>query len=126
MAWIQSLRNETKSEPLRLALDDVTCVITRGNTNPVEDTKTVLEDEVNELQKGNNAEEDSEATTETVIDQVAIVDMPAEALPCPSELKGEDSLMLSSKDDSYWSPSSGPRLLSNLFFISTLLSVLLH
>lgn len=42
----------------------------------------------------------------TEIDQVALVNLPVDTLPCPSELNGEDSLMLSSKDENYWrSPS---------------------
>lgn len=49
----------------------------------------------------------------TEIDQVVLVNLPVDTLPCPSELNGEDSLMLSSKDENYWRSASGATVVSS-------------
>lgn len=67
-----------------------------------------------------------EPTVQPVIaNQVTVVDMPADSLPCPRELvqNREDSLMLSSKDESYWLPSSSFKVLSNLALVLTLVMI---
>lgn len=147
MSWIQTLRNETKSEPLRLALDDVTCSPhpdkTENNSNEViseipepaklSNTGQVYEIESNSEVLANNEENDDpssqykiEPTVQPVIaNQVSLIDMPLEAMPCPSELvqKGEDSLMLSSKDESYWQSSSSFKTLTSFTLPLTLVLI---
>lgn len=150
LSWIQSLRNETKSEPLRSALDDVTCTLNAGNKvenagennqayndAKVSKTEQLFEIETNSevLQQDANDEEIYEDTNQykfeptvqpVVINQVPVVSLPIEALPCPRELRyGEDSLMLSSKDESYWQSSTSTRYLSSLslVIVLTLISV---
>lgn len=49
----------------------------------------------------------------TEIDQVVLINLPVDTLPCPSELNGEDSLMLSSKDENYWRSASGTTVMSS-------------
>ncbi|KAJ2951618.1 hypothetical protein O0L34_g13775 [Tuta absoluta] len=114
LSWIQVLRNETKSEPLRLALDDVTCM--RRENNVIDDAKGN-----NDFQKdGTESIEDfvdsMESTAEPIVNQLVLVDMPPESLPCPRELTGEDSLMLSAKDDTY-NPNSSHQIVSNMCLV---------
>lgn len=146
LSWIHVLRNETKSEPLRLALDDVTCVPNKPNDTPTNEisSQTNAEKKENQLEVAANSDvfqqdandEESyeeaspaykyEATVSTVtFDQVVLLDMPIEALACRNELSqnGEDSLMLSSKDESYWRPSSSFRILSNLSLVLTFVTI---
>ncbi|CAH2090545.1 unnamed protein product [Euphydryas editha] len=146
LSWIQSLRNDTKSEPLRMALDEVTCIQNNGKQ---EATKIFNEDIVKEVkspksentfeidsnsgvsQQDENDEEfyvdpnpsyKFETTIKPITNEIALVEIPAESLPCPGELiqNGEDSLMLSSKDENYWQPSSSLKILSNLSLVLTL------
>lgn len=148
LSWIQILRNETKSEPLRLALNDVTCSPSPERTentsneviseNPkiIKPVKTgAYEIEANSEVITNNDEDDDassqykmEPTVQPVLaNQIAIVDMPIEAMPCPSELvqKGEDSLMLSSKDESYWQPSSSYKITTTFSLTLTLVLIVI-
>ncbi|XP_049875593.1 connectin-like [Pectinophora gossypiella] len=105
LSWIQTLRNETKSEPLRLALEDVTCILTDANEiNNGKEVNDALADG-NEAQSASD-DDQAEPTAQPIVNQLVIVDMPTEALPCPRQLTGEDSLMLSSKDESYGNSSS--------------------
>ncbi|KAJ8719790.1 hypothetical protein PYW08_011965 [Mythimna loreyi] len=121
LSWIQILRNETKSEPLRMALDGVTCVINPDETvestsndmisafNDPKPSKSeqLYEIETNSdiLQQDANDEELYEDTNQykfeptvqpVVANQLTVVNMPADSFPCPRELSrsGEDSLML--------------------------------
>ncbi|XP_038212644.1 connectin-like [Zerene cesonia] len=147
LSWIQVLRNETKSEPLRQALDEVTCIpnvrenidnALNPKSNDGKDLKTDLDvdaDDDSFQQDGNEDEAYSEANgaykleDEKSINQVVLVDMPPESLPCPGQLgqNGEDSLMLSSKDENYWQSSSSVKLVSSVFVIfTTLLLNLFH
>lgn len=150
LSWIQVLRNETKSEPLRMALDGFTCVMSTSET--VESTSNDVTSAFNDpipskseqlyeietnadvLQQDANDEELYEDTNQykfeptvqpVVANQLTIVNMPVESLPCPRELvrSGEDSLMLSSKDENYWQSSTSIRILPKLFFVLTLLSI---
>ncbi|XP_026493918.2 connectin-like [Vanessa tameamea] len=150
LSWIQLLRNETKSEPLRIAIDDVTCVPNTaknvGASNDltgdiVQDQKSLKTENLFELesssdvfqQDGNDEElygESNpsykfEATLKPIPNQIALVDIPTESLPCPGELiqNGEDSLMLSSKDESYWQPNSSLKILSSLSLVLTLVII---
>ncbi|CAK1582563.1 unnamed protein product [Parnassius mnemosyne] len=130
LSWIQSLQNETRSEPVRLALRGVTCTFAKQanlhhqlklNTN--DDTLDKVEDvfEVatsSDLLQQNYEEsyEDNplykfDRTEKPVTDELVLVDISVESLPCPGEtlLKSEDSLMLSAKDESYWLQSSSTR-----------------
>ncbi|XP_052748608.1 connectin-like [Galleria mellonella] len=140
LIWIQVLRNETTSEPLKSALDDVTCMIDAGDkfTRPTkavdfnDNTKTdglleiisnsdVLNQEINE-DEGVNRLHKIETTVQPFESQLTVVNIPVESLSCANKLaqNSEDSLMLSSKDESYWKNSSF-KLLSNLYLVSTLL-----
>ncbi|XP_045773978.1 connectin-like [Maniola jurtina] len=150
ISWIQVLRNETKSEPLRLALDEVTCITNNINTNNKntnannEDVtnkeKTInnentfeVEPEGEVLQQDGNEEElysgspsyKYEDAVNPIGNQVVVVDIPPENLRCAGEViqNGEDSLMLSSKDESYWQPNSSLKILSNLSLVFTLVTV---
>ncbi|XP_026730968.1 connectin-like [Trichoplusia ni] len=149
LSWIQVLRNETKSEPLKMALDEVTCVLNAGknvvatsndvNTafNDAKPSKSeqLYEIETNsEVQQDVNEEElyeDSnqykfEPTVQQVAEnQLTIVNMPIESLPCPRELvrSGEDSLMLSSKDESYWQSSSSSQMMAQFSLVFLLLCI---
>ncbi|CAH3977798.1 unnamed protein product [Pieris brassicae] len=136
LSWIQVLRNETKSEPLRQALDEVTCIpnipenVDNGmNTNDKLQTDLFDADsEGDSLQQDENDDETYDAKNEDdkLENQVVLVDMPSETLPCPGQLghNGEDSLMLSSKDENYWQQSSSVKALSNCFLL--ILTILLH
>ena len=67
-----------------------------------------------------------EPTVQPILaNQLTIVNMPVETLPCPREVvrSGEDSLMLSSKDESYWQSNASIQILPKLFFVLTLLSI---
>ncbi|XP_063828419.1 connectin-like [Ostrinia nubilalis] len=135
LSWIQMLRNESKSEILRAALDDVTCVLEKVDRSPndvnFDVPKSLYELVTNNAPQDPNYEtfyeETSQAFKETtaqpvVKSQISIFDVPIETLPCPSELvqNKEDSLMLSSKDESYWQPGSSCSVLSSLTLIVTL------
>lgn len=148
LTWIQVLRNDTKSDPLRTAIDDVTCIpkpIDRVDTtktaNPelyTDETKTehFYEIETNSevfQQVGNDEEYDDpnkykqETTTQSIItNQLSIVSVPPELLLCSNELveNAEDSLMLSSKHESYWRPNLSNKLLSNLSLMVILIVIL--
>lgn len=132
-----------------MALDEVTCVLNAGKNIPAtsNDVNTALNDakpskseqlyeiETNsEVQQDVNEEElyeDSnqykfEPTVQQVVEnQLTIVNMPIESLPCPRELvrSGEDSLMLSSKDESYWQSSSSSQILSQFFLVFLLICI---
>lgn len=123
----------------------MTCVPNKPNDTPTNEisSQTNAEKKENQLEAANsdvfqqdaNDEESYEeastaykyeATVSTVtFDQVVLLDMPIEALACRNELSqnGEDSLMLSSKDESYWRPSSSFRILSNLSLVLTLVTI---
>ncbi|XP_013145551.1 PREDICTED: connectin-like [Papilio polytes] len=125
LIWLLTLRNETKSEPLKLALNTITCTFDRNEDNLKEkDVKDNIE-KVFEL--GTNGDVFQRADDELYADnplykldtternissEVVLVDVPIEMLPCPGEKlpKGEDSLMLSSKDESYWQSNSSIKL----------------
>lgn len=150
LSWIQVLRNETKSEPLRIALDSVTCVMSTDETVESTSNKVIsgfndpkpskseqlydIEANAEVLQQDANDEELYEDTNQykfeptlqpVVSNQLIIVNMPVETLPCPRQLvrSGEDSLMLSSKDENYWQSNISIRILPKWFFILTLLSI---
>lgn len=149
LSWIQLLRNETKSEPLRMALDEVTCFQNHGkpeakndfNEDLVKEVKSMKSENLFEIesnsdisQQDENDEElyvdpnpsyKSETTIKPITNEIALVDIPTESLLCPSELiqNGEDSLMLSSKDENYWQPNSSLKILSNLFLVLTLVII---
>lgn len=123
------LRNETKSEPLRLALDDVTCIL--EETNDVNKEKPILEIVANDESQNDEYTDTNvikEATVQPIESQVSIVDMPAEALPCPSELtqNSEDSLMLSSKVEGFWGQSSSVKVTIDLSVFLLCILVVRH
>ncbi|XP_013184554.2 connectin [Amyelois transitella] len=142
ISWIQILRNETKSEPLKAALDDVTCMLqnsekieTTNQLNEVADTKdsdpdSLLVSNIDVLQQDgfeedydeNNKSFKSEPTVQPVIaNEVFVVNVPPESLVCTRDSQNrEDSLMLSS---GYWQPSSSFKILSNLALVFTLVVV---
>ncbi|OWR54044.1 hypothetical protein KGM_207235 [Danaus plexippus plexippus] len=146
LSWIQVLRNETKSEPLRTALDEITCsFMTVNKASP----KTNLENgddrmknlnsfetepNIGIFQQNDNGEDDSsdissqykfETTTKLFANEVVLVDIPPETLSCQGELvaTGEDSLMLSSKDDSYWHSNTCMKTLSSFLMMFTLVII---
>lgn len=132
LSWIQVLRNETKSEPLRLALEDVSCIpieSTDSTVNDVIENRDSPKVELYEIGANSESHEDDvslklEPTVQPVIaSQVSVADMPLELMPCPSQSvqKGEDSLMLSSKDESFWQASSSNQILMNVSLVLTLL-----
>ncbi|KAH9628314.1 hypothetical protein HF086_017389 [Spodoptera exigua] len=152
LSWIQVLRNETKSEPLRMALDSVTCAMTRDDADSEEDTSNdvstaikdnkpakseqlyEIESNGDELQQDANDEEFYEDTSAfkfeptvqpVVANQLTIVNIPVETLPCPRELvrSGEDSLMLSSKDENYWQSGNSIRIIPKLLLVLTSLLI---
>lgn len=133
-----------------MALDDVTCVLNSGDkvestsndvnsafndirpskTDPVYEIEThseVLQQDSNDEELYEDASQYKfEPTVQPVLaNQLTIVNMPLESLPCPRELirSGEDSLMLSSKDESYWQPNTSIRVLSKMSLVLTLLSI---
>ncbi|CAG9583387.1 unnamed protein product [Danaus chrysippus] len=140
LSWIQVLRNETKSEPLRTALDEITCsFITVNKATPktnLENSVKILhpfktEANIDVIQQNDNDEDGSsdissqykfETTTKLFANEVILVDIPPETLSCPGELvaTGEDSLMLSSKDESYWHSNSCMKTLSSFLMMLTL------
>ncbi|KAM3960207.1 uncharacterized protein ACR2FA_005689 [Aphomia sociella] len=135
--WIQVLRNETKSEPLKSALDDVTCIpnfedkiispneVTDYDNDNVNGLLDVMSDS-DSIQHGPNVEEANEEVNQrlkliptvqpVIVNQLPIIDMPVESLPCSSKLvqNSEDSLMLSSKDENYWKSNSNIKVFSSL------------
>ncbi|XP_059062924.1 connectin-like [Achroia grisella] len=136
LIWIQVLRNETASEPLKAALDDVTCIIDADEADSTKNIEynngnTKL-DELFEIISNSNANSNEdeelnrlhkvETTTSTIISQLAVVNIPVESLRCASKLaqNSEDSLMLSSKDENYWKSSSNFKT-CNLYLVSILL-----
>lgn len=162
LTWIQMLRNETKSEPLRLALEDVTCTIHLSSNERLENDKddnnptsseyqtnnvNIVHDkskssdnlqsetisEVLEQNDGNDEElyEDTPTayqnnpTLKTVVmNQLRVVDVPASQLTCEVLQNREDSLMLSSKVESFWSSSASIRVSSKIY-LTLLCSVVL-
>ncbi|CAB3247024.1 unnamed protein product [Arctia plantaginis] len=140
LSWMKVLHNETNSEPLKLALDDVTCSLNGGQNNPYHDVTPSKSDELYEIETPKSVrdfnEDDlyddtiqlrPEPTVQPVVShKLVVVSLPIETLPCPRELRnGEDSLMLSSKDESFWQPNNTFRYFSSLplVIILTLLSV---
>ncbi|CAH2041125.1 unnamed protein product, partial [Iphiclides podalirius] len=125
LLWMLTLQNETKNEPLRLALSAVTCSFDRNMStqsqftakpDEVSDdvielgTKSGLHQQNEEELFGGNPLYKLDGTEMPQTDEVTLVDIPLESLPCPGEElhKGEDSLMLSSKDESFWQQNSSP------------------
>lgn len=148
ISWVQTLRNETRSEPLRQALEDVTCYPNvPTNPTPIDNTNDVISQAIDEVppkpdqifeiktkdvvspnEEYDEAQMKYEPTVQpATVNQLSVVDVPLESMPCPSELvqKGEDSLMLSSKDESYWHSSSSFQINSDVFVILTLLVIIL-
>ncbi|RVE46822.1 hypothetical protein evm_008530 [Chilo suppressalis] len=144
LSWIQSLKNETKSEVLRTALDDVTCIpMVSGKSERISNDVTqyeikesknifevvtssdLLQQDANdgEFYEETNQSLKSDPTVQPLVrEQVTVIDMPVDSLPCPSELtqNKEDSLMLSSKDENYWRTNSCITVHSNLFTVLSL------
>lgn len=137
LSWIQVLRNETKSEPLRMALDEVTCAYVTDESTTNEKDKSNNNENMFEIETNSDViQQDSnddvygetkpsykyEETIKSLENQVTLVDIPAQALPCPGKLvqNGEDSLMLSSKEENYWLSNSSLKILSNLWLVLTL------
>lgn len=132
-----------------MALDEVTCFQNHGkpeakndfNEDLVKEVKSMKSENLFEIesnsdisQQDENDEElyvdpnpsyKSETTIKPITNEIALVDIPTESLLCPSELiqNGEDSLMLSSKDENYWQPNSSLKILSNLFLVLTLVII---
>lgn len=124
LIWLLTLRNETKSEPLKLALSTVTCTFDKNEQNQLKQEDDDVKDKVeNVFELGTGGEifqqtDDDvyadnplyklDTTDKPVTNEVALVDVPVESLLCPGEKlhKGEDSLMLSSKDETYWQSNS--------------------
>ncbi|CAG9788301.1 unnamed protein product [Diatraea saccharalis] len=144
---MQKLRNETKSEILRAALDDVTCIPMASN-NSDRTSNDVTDYEIKEqkgifemvtsgylLQQDNNDKEFYEETSQSfkpeptvqplVREQIPLTDIALDSLPCPSELSHnkEDSLMLSSKDENYWRNNSSITIISNLVLVLTMVLI---
>lgn len=123
----------------------MTCVLNSANINKATNTdnenitsgdKVIKNENMFELesngevlqQDGNEEDPYSDTTAykyDDAVKQVAVVDIPSENLRCSGEVirNGEDSLMLSSKDESYWQPSSSLKILSNLSLVLTLVIV---
>ncbi|XP_045537053.1 connectin [Papilio machaon] len=123
LIWLLTLRNETKSEPLKLALNTITCTFDRNEGPQFKEEQDVKDKVEKVFELGTNSDvfqqTDDELyaenpqykldTTETSLsNEVVLVDVPIESLTCPGEKlpKREDSLMLSSKDESYWQSNS--------------------
>ncbi|XP_068629433.1 connectin-like [Battus philenor] len=124
LLWILTLRNETKSEPLKLALNAVMCTFKKevNKQETVPDKRKELKDKDDHLfdlvtssdvsQSDKDLYDDNTPykfdTTKKPVLEMAFVDVPIESLPCPGETlhNGEDSLMLSSKDESFWQQNS--------------------
>ncbi|XP_050666788.1 connectin-like [Leptidea sinapis] len=137
LSWIQVLRNETMSEPLRQALDEVTCIsLTEQTSESNINTATDSDKELNLETESEPVQQDANDDVtfgevgsfkyedeKSLANQIVLVDIPPETLPCPNKLghNGEDSLMLSSKDESFWLPNSSVKCLSSLFSIVSLL-----
>ncbi|CAK1543239.1 unnamed protein product [Leptosia nina] len=137
LTWIQVLRNESKSEPLRQALDEVTCIPNTSesiDTALSPDNKQKLDSfEVESASDTPQRNDKDEAMTtnkygpdKLLLNQVVLVDMPPETLPCPSQLgqNGEDSLMLSSKDENYWQPNCSIKILTNYLILALVLVII--
>lgn len=139
ITWIKMLRNETKSEILQAALDDVTCVpkqlslkdneddVSKSNIFEVITDSNTQQDSNDEFYEETNQLYKLDATVQPVTaPQVNVVKVLPNSLACPSELTHkEDSLMLSSKDESYWLPGSSCSKFSSLFLIFSLVLVCL-
>lgn len=127
LLWMLTLRNETKSGPLRSALSAVTCTFdykkdTRSQLDIQEPdvVNSKVEDVIELDTKSGHLQQNDEdlyednplyklVVTERPV-EMPLVDIPSESLPCPGEElhKGEDSLMLSSKDQSLWQQNLSP------------------
>ncbi|XP_063538481.1 connectin-like [Cydia strobilella] len=138
LSWIHVLRNETKSEPLISALDDVTCVqkpreipndisqtYDQKHSFEIETNADVFQQDEEDVYEEASPSYKLEATAPPKLEQVVVLDIPVQALTCSQEVpqNGEDSLMLSSKDESYWRPSSSFKILSNLSLVLTLVTI---
>ncbi|KAG7301839.1 hypothetical protein JYU34_013227 [Plutella xylostella] len=126
LGWVSVLRNETRSEPLRLALEAVTCVPTADDRTvpeipdkaPNDNILAEIDDDSDVFQQDANYDDSKPSAQSMVADQLTVVDIPADTLPCPQQLRnGEDSLMLSSKDKSYWRPSSSGRAVVSVVLV---------
>ncbi|XP_041981247.1 connectin-like [Aricia agestis] len=139
LSWIQNLRNETSSDPLKSALDDVTCYYNTLDSAEGNNEVTINEKATIDSFDLDSNDEPKDAIDEEIYDplkyeatvkpeeQVFVVDIPAKTLPCPGLVRnGEDSQMLSSKDENYWLPSSSTMLVSSLSTVISLLIILLH
>lgn len=136
------LKNETKSVPLKTALDEITCILNTPEQNLNENSDVTKKPEqvfdmeaAGEVLKGSNdklyddlTQYKLESTDEPVVqNQITLTDIPHDSLPCPRDLvdKGEDSLMLSSKDESFWLSGSGVNVLIDLSLLTITLLVMI-
>lgn len=135
------LHNDTNSEPLKLALDDVTCSFNGdGAGGSVQNNVTPSKsDELYEIETPISVrdfvEDDlyddavplrPEPTVQPVVSHklAVVVTLPIEKLPCPRELRnGEDSLMLSSKDENFWNVNKTFRVFSSLSLVIILILI---
>ncbi|XP_047997877.1 connectin-like [Leguminivora glycinivorella] len=135
LSWIHVLRNETKSEPLMSALEDVTCVQPTALPVPSQPSPANGQPQQFEIQTNDDVQDEEdiyedaippyklESTVPPTVEQVAVLNIPFETLACAQSSQNKDSLMLSSKDESYWRPSSSFKILSNLSLVLTLVTI---
>ena len=122
-----------------MALDEVTCLyyvddetkIIKENKE-ISNNENIFEVETNSEVFQQDGNEDTysdssptykyEETIKSLENQVTLVDIPAQTLPCPGKLiqNGEDSLMLSSKEENYWLSNISKKMLANLSLVLTL------
>ncbi|XP_022122201.2 connectin-like [Pieris rapae] len=91
LSWIYTLRNETKDNTLRQALDKVTCVaenneIDRSLNDQIDEQVENPVSTIENYDYYDKNDEKEEKVTETRGKAIKLLDLPLEELPCPKEL----------------------------------------
>ncbi|KAL4715670.1 hypothetical protein ACJJTC_006249 [Scirpophaga incertulas] len=129
ISWIKVLRNETTSDILQAALDDITCIpnysedyetnsVTEYDASPKTVSEVVTSTMVHQINndeqlEGTNQALKTDPTVEPFIkEQLPIVNMPSGALLCSREMvqNKEDSLMLKSIGKVLWGGNASSKL----------------
>ncbi|KAK6634020.1 hypothetical protein RUM44_004627 [Polyplax serrata] len=126
ISWIHTLRNETLNTEMRLALEDLTCIMeSDGTTNlslmtteKPQDDQTYTVD-VNSLQYDDEDVEYDDDIASTEYDNEAgkpprrkIVDIPVEKLPCP-EMQKATTEVPAAKNSMSWPEAASSNIVSD-------------
>ncbi|CAG9788318.1 unnamed protein product [Diatraea saccharalis] len=132
LSWIYALRNETKDNTLKYALEKVSCILDPVPDRLSNSEEDIENDKVNVLSDDSydyydkNVEYENEAKVKNT--EKKLIDIPLETLPCPKEI-------MQSIEESYGHPvqneirlkafSSANRIAANSILTSILMKIML-